>query len=277
MATLFGRAATRLSGDGVPALEEGERFGAAGEDAIYRILRTHFDCVLRGVVIPHKEKYLEKDFLILHGGACAVVEVKSWKGEIGFDNKSGDFYQYKPNGVQKRIKSPVGTTQQYLRCMRKFYHLQSDPVGIVIFAEPDCRLSLPDSMDGILLVHATRAVKILKAALRAAKREDPPLAAHHILRCARIYSQDREFCKALISDEHIPCFDEQGAQVLLSTEYLHHVKIEHQPLRLRDKLLVTYTNGSHGVFYNHNATLSLCCLDGTCRRMSIHKIQHILF
>ena len=277
MEHLLGRVASRIRGDGVPEWDEGERFGAQGEDAIYRILREHFECVIRGAVIPHKDKYLEKDFLILHKGACAVIEVKNWKGEIGQDLATGDFYQNKPNGVQKRIKSPVGTTQQFLQCMKKFYRLKNTPVGAVIFADPDCKLSLPESMENILLIPATRALQKLHTALRKAPKEDPPLSPHHVLRCARIYSEEREFCKALISDEFLPCFDENGAQVRLSVEYLRHIVIEHQPMRLRDKLSVTFVNGSRGVFYNHNASISLCCLDGSCRRMAIHKIQYILF
>ena len=65
----------RTLGPGVPAQEEIERFGAEGEDAIFRILHGQFSCVLRGVIVPHGKKYLEKDFLVLHKGVPVVIEV----------------------------------------------------------------------------------------------------------------------------------------------------------------------------------------------------------
>lgn len=41
------RAAHRIGAKRLPVQEEMERFGADGEDVIYRILRAHFSCVIR--------------------------------------------------------------------------------------------------------------------------------------------------------------------------------------------------------------------------------------
>ena len=75
----------------LPPLEEIERFGADGEEVIYRLLCNSFDCVIRNVLIPHKKLYLEKDLMVIYKNVPFVIEVKNWKGEIGYEK--GGFYQ----------------------------------------------------------------------------------------------------------------------------------------------------------------------------------------
>lgn len=254
-----------------------EQFGAAGEDVIYRILREHFACVMRGVIIPHKGKYLEKDFLILERGVPVVIEVKNWKGAIGCDRQTGAFYQDKPDGVHKVLKSPVGTTQQYIRCMKDFYGLDRAVVGMVVFAEPDCTLNLPDVMDGIDLVPAAKMLKTVRTRVQEHAKEAGEIAPERILRCTRIYSRSSEFCKGLLVDRELPCFAQDGSEVFLNTDYLRYIRVEPQPLRLRDRLSVTYTNGAVDTFYNHDAAVSLSCLDGSRRVIALSKIRYILF
>lgn len=277
MGNLFGRIKDRALSTGLPQPPEIERFGACGEDVIYRILREEFEHVIRGVVIPHKGKYLEKDFLILHKGVPVVIEVKNWKGRIGYHTATGSFYQDKENGVHKELKSPVGTTKQFLHCMKEFYETEREAIGMVVFAEPDCTLDLPEQMDGIRLVTAPRMVSAIKAAMREYGREFTPLTPSGILRCTRIYSSNSEFCKGILADEQIPCFDVNGKRASLSTDHLRYLAVQPQPLLLRDRLLVTFTNGATGEYYNRDAVLSLCCLDGTCCRIALCKIRHILF
>lgn len=271
------RIRVRTMSPGVPEQEEIERFGAAGEDAIFRILYEQFDCVIRGVILPHGKKYLEKDFLVLHKGVPVVIEVKNWKGSIGCDAKTGNFYQDKPDGVHKTIKSPVGTTRQFIQCMKEFYGLERTVVGMVVFAEPDCRLQLPDSMEQILLVPAAKMASAIRAKVREYAKEQGELPPERILRCTRIYSRNSEFCKGLLANREIPCTDPEGRQVSLQTDYLRYIRVEPQPLHLRDKLTVTYINGACGIFYNSDAELALHCLDGSWRRIALNKIRHILF
>ena len=271
------RIRNRAFAAGIPEQEEIEQFGAAGEDVIYRILREHFACVIRGVIVPHKGKYLEKDFLILEKGVPVILEVKNWKGVIGCDRQAGVFYQDKPGGVHKVLKSPVGTTQQYIRCMKDFYGLERTVVGMVVFAEPDCRLSLPDSMDGILLVPAAKMIQAIRAKVREYAKEPGGIAPERILRCTRIYSRSSEFCKGLLVDRELPCFAQDGSEIFLNTDYLRYIRVEPQSLRLRDKLCVTYTNGAVDTFYNHDASVSLSCLDGSRRVIALNKIRYILF
>ncbi len=271
------RIRTRALSEGLPRQEEIEQFGADGEDVIYRMLRDEFDHVLRSVVVPHKDKYLEKDFLVLHRGVPVVIEVKNWKGKIGCDPQTGDFYQDKPGGVHKIIKSPVGTTEQYIRCMKEFYSYGAPILGIVTFAEPDCELLLPESKNGILLIPAVKLVSTIKAKVRELGKSTESLPPQSILRCTRIYSRDSEFCKGILADESIACVAEDGTPALLNTDYLRYIQIEPQPLRLRDKLSVVYTNGACEVFYNRDSMISVCCLDGSCQRFALNKLRHILF
>ena len=266
----------RLGATRLPQQEEIELFGADGEETVYRLLCDHFDCVIRNVAVPHKEWYLEKDFLVIHRGVPFVIEVKNWKGEIGV---RGDvFYQKKENGVYKELKSPVGTTNQFIHCMKKFYGFEFPVWGIVAFAaERDCTLSLPEQLDGVALLPLPNLIKHIKRTVRKEGRNPTPPDPAHLLRCTRLYDADREFCKGILADHYIECLAEDGATVRLDTTRLRFVTVEHQSLRLRDKLLVTFDDGTSGVFYSSYLELELHCLDGTWQRVSLNRIRHIVF
>lgn len=273
---LFRRAWNRATAAPLPPQEEIERFGANGEDVIYRILREHFSCVLRNVIVPHGDKYLEKDFLVMERGVPVVIEVKNWKGRIGIE-PNGDFFQDKANGVHKVLKSPVGTTAQYVRCMKEFYGMARTVVGMVVFAEPDCELELPPEREGILLVPAAKMVATIKAQVKQYAKEPERLPIDRILRCTRFYSLTREFCKGILADEKIPCVDRDGNAVLLDPDYIRGIRVEHQPWLLRDKLTVLYSNGAGGVYYNRDTVLTVCCLDGSAHRIALSRVRYVLF
>ncbi|MBE6553587.1 MAG: NERD domain-containing protein [Ruminococcaceae bacterium] len=266
----------RSHGAQLPPIEEIERFGADGEEAVCRLLRRHFGSVIRNVVVPHKKLYLEKDLMVVCDDVPFVIEIKNWKGEIGC---RGDvFYQNKDNGVHKELKSPVGTTNQFIRRMKEFYDIARPIWGIVVFAEPDCRLDLPEELDGVALLPLNRLVPFIRA--RAKADNDQGFLAFdsdRILRCTRFYSEDSEFCKGILADNHLLCTAEDGTRVRLDTTRLRFITVENQPLRLRDKLYVTYANGGCGVFYNRDAELTVGCLDGTWRKIALHRVRHIVF
>jgi hypothetical protein len=271
----LGAGLRRATSPGLPSQEEIERFGADGEEAVCRLLRESFECVIRNVIVPHKKKYLEKDFLVLFHGIPFVIEVKAWKGKIGMDG--ADFYQDKPNGTRKTIKSPVGTTAQFIRCMKEYYGLERPVYGIVAFAEPDCTLDLPDAIEDVVLVKADRLAATIKELARAEDKSLPTVDADTILRCTRFYSYDEEFCKGMMVEEYLELTDSDGTEVLLDTTRLRYVSVEHQPLRLRDKLYVTFQNGASAIFYNRDAIVTVACLDGTYRRIALNRIRHIVF
>lgn len=268
-------AANRALSVSLPTQEEIERFGSDGEEAVCRELRAHFDCVIRNAIVPHKDQFLEKDFLVIENGVPFVIEVKNWKGTVGW---SGDtFYQDKDNGIRKTLKSPVGTTAQFISCMKKYYEIKRTVYGIVAFAEPNARLDLPDSISGISLMRADRLASFIK---QTAKHEDPslePVIAERILRCTRFYSVDEEFCKGIVADEYLELTDDAGNEVLLDTTKLSYVTVESQSLRLRDKLYVTFENGASDVFYNRDQAITVACLDGSYRKIFINRIRYIVF
>lgn len=269
---------TRTTASKIPPVAEIEQFGADGEESIYRLLCGHFDCVIRNVVVPHKELYLEKDFLVLVKGVPFVLEVKNWKGEIGYEGDK--FYQNKENGVRKTLKSPVGTTNQFIRSMKSFYGIARPVYGVVAFAEPDCKLSLPEEMDGVALLPAQKLAAYLRAKARLDKKTEikhTPIDPCRLLRCTRFYSADSEFTKGMLADGKLECIREDGATVRLDTTRLSYISVEPQPLRLRDKLYVTFDNGSTGVFYNRNAILTVACLDGSFRKLALNRVRHIVF
>ena len=265
----------RFSGNGLPETEEIERFGADGEEAVYRILRKNFDCVLRNVVVPHKDLLLEKDFMVIHKGAPFVLEIKNWKGEIGMDGDS--FYQNKENGVKKTLKSPVGTTNQFIRCLKKAYGIERMVYGMVVFAEPDCSLSLPPESDGIALLPVDRMVSHIRTRVKDEGGDRVSVSPDIFLRCTRFYSRDREFCKGVLVNCELECLSEKGERVRLDTTKLEFLSLEHQPLRLRDKLYVTYRGGASGVFYNRDTRLTVKLLDGSFAQFALNRIDHIVF
>ena len=268
-------AVKRMTGVGIPSTPEVERFGMDGEEVIAKLLWEHFDCVIRNLTVPHKELYLEKDFAVIADGVIFVLEVKNWKGEIGAEGDK--FYQDKDNGTRKTIKSPVGTTRQFISRLQSFYKLLQPVVGVVVFAEPDCRLSLPEEMDGIALIRAEELVAFIKSRAKLLKWRGESIDPKTLLRCTRFYSRDREFCKGILADIYLDCYTEDGSKARLDTTRLRYLTAEHQPLRLRDKLYVTYDNGATGVFYSHDTVFTVGCLDGSFRKLALNRIRHIVF
>ena len=265
----------RMRAEHLPLLEEIESFGADGEEAIYRLLCKHFECVIRNVVVPHKKLYLEKDFLVIHKNVPFVIEVKNWKGEIGC--KNGEFYQNKENGVHKTLKSPVGTTKQFMEKMRAFYKMDTPVCGVVIFAEPDCRVTLPEEMDGIALLTPQKAITYIKNRANALKQKELFAEPSQILHCTRFYSRNSEFCKGMMADCFFDCETKDGAIVRVDTTSLAYISVRSQPLQAKDKLFVTFLNGESNVFYNRDIVFDIVCLDGTCQKIALHRVRHIVF
>lgn len=267
----------RLGGAGIPVQDEVEQFGSDGEEKVYRLLRRHFDCVIRNAIVPHKKKYLEKDFVVIERGIPFVLEIKNWKGEIG---RSGDdFYQKKDNGVYKTQKSPVGTTNQFVRCMGSFYRIDQPIVGIVVFVSEDCTLLLPDELEDVALLPLKRLVSYIRSeAKRLAKSTSAPtIDPGRILRCTRFYSSYAEFAKGLLTDAYLECIDKSGAKVRIDTTRISSISVKSQHLRLRDKLYVTFQNGASGVYYQRDGILTVACLDGSYRKIAVNRLRHIVF
>lgn len=266
----------RASAKPLPPLEEIESFGVDGEEAIYRLLCQNFECVIRNVVVPHKNLYLEKDFLVIHKNVPFVIEVKNWKGEIGCE-KNGEFYQNKENGVHKTLKSPVGTTKQFIEKMRAFYKISTPVCGMVIFAEPDCKLTTPNEMDDIALLTPQKAITYIKNRAKAMPQKELFADPSQILRCTRFYSRDSEFCKGMLADCFFDCDTADGSIVRIDTGSIAYLSVETQPLKMKDKLFVTFTNGASDVFYNRDTVFDVVCLDGTCQKIALHRVRHIVF
>lgn len=275
MSNLLQRWRNRASSAELPEEPEIERFGADGEELVYGVLSKAFTTVIRSPAVPHKELFLEKDFLVICNGFPFILEIKHWKGRIG---QEGDkFYQEKENGVRKTIKSPVGTTSQFIKRMKAYYKLKGEICGVVVFSEPSCTLSLPRESEGIAMLPLKEAVSFIKAYAKAHAEEGARISPDDILRCTRFYSRDREFCKGILATNYIECFTEGGDAARLDTLQLKFLSVEPQPLRLRDKLYVTYSNGASGVFYNRDTVLTVADLDGSYRSIAVNRIKHIVF
>ena len=272
---LIKTAIRRANGAALPPTEEIERFGAEGEELICKLLFDSFDCVIRNAVVPYKDMFLEKDFAVLYKNRLVVLEVKNWKGEIGCEGDK--FYQNKDNGVKKTLKSPVGTTNQFIRSFKRFYEINKGVYGAVVFVEPDCRLSLPREMEGIALLRPKELVSYIKGCARTEEAATEVIDPDRILRCTRLYSEDEEFCKGVLADTYLHLFTADGTEVRIDTTQLRYLTVKKQALRLQDKVYVTYINGANDVFYNRDAELTLGTLEGSYRRFALHKVRHVVF
>ena len=258
----------------LPGMGEMEAFGAAGEEAVYRVLREAFSVVVRNPVIPHKEKFLEKDFLVVEGGVPFVIEVKNWKGSVSMEGET--FRQTKPDGTTKELKNPVGTTLQFLRAMVQYYGLEGEARGIVVFLDPNCKLDLPETMEGVALLPMKKLVSYIRnTAKHAESGKLPDLAS--ILRCTRLYSDEREFSKGILVDRYLSCKDQNGRKVSLDTTKLRYVTVQRRPFFLGYRLLVTFSNNATGIFKAKNQKIVVGCLDGSFCRFSLSKLRHMVF
>ncbi len=275
--SFFSRFFGRLFAKKLPLTGKAEAYGAAGEEIIYRKLRESFDCVIRNVTVPQGEGYLEKDFLVVQDGVPVVLEVKRWKGMISASATGNRFFQEKADGTRKELKSPVRTTARFLAAMKSFYRLESLPLGMVVFADPNCDLDLPPEMEGIALVTWNQMISAIRSAVQAAPPPAEPFDPARALHCARLYaSGGRSFCKGVVTDAEIPCFTPAGEPASLNPLYLRYISIDHQPLRLRDKLTVTFVNDTSAIFYSQNATLTLLCLDGSVMRVALSRLNTVV-
>ncbi len=259
----------------LPPLAEIERFGNDGEEQVYRLLKENFSCVKRNVVAPHKDLLLEKDFMVVEQGVTFVLEVKNWKGEIGME---GDrFYQIKDNGVKKLQKSPVGTTRQFIRCMREAYDISSPVFGMVVFLPAGCTPRVPAEVEEIALLPLSRMVPYIRTMAKASRVAEKTISSLRVLTCTRFYDEKTEFCKGVVANKEIECFDALGNRLLLDTSKMAYLSVEPQPLLMRDKLYVTFSGGNTGVFYNRDAVLYVKLLDGSFDRISVNRVRHIVF
>ncbi len=276
--SIFRRLTRRMFAKKLPLTNPVEAYGAAGEEMIYRKLRESFDCVIRNVIIPNGEGYLEKDFLVVQDGVPLVLEVKCWKGMISASATGDRFFQDKADGTHKDLHSPVRTTARFLAAMKKFYHLSERPLGMVVFADPDCDLDLPPEMEGVSLVSGGQMVSAIRSAIKNAANRSEPFDPARALRCTRLYaSGGRSFCKGTVTDAAIPCFTPSGEAATLNPLYIRYISLDHQPLRLRDKMTVTFVNDTSAVFYNNSATLTLLCLDGSAMRIALSRLDTVVF
>lgn len=265
----------RIGAVGIPKQEEIELYGADGEEAICQMLRDNFEMVIRNPIVPHNDLYLEKDFMVVCRGVPFVVEVKFWKGEIGTEGEN--FTQVKANGQKKVLKSPVGTTNQFISKMKRYYGIDRWVYGIVVFADPNSKLNLPDEIDNIALLDVKKLIPYIKSKSKAEPKGQDPVDGETILRCTRFYDHGNEFCKGIVIDNEIPCETNEGTEVTLDTNRLRYLSVKKQAFRLRDRLCATFDDGSSEFFVNRDTVLTVNCLDGSYQKIALSKVEYVVF
>ena len=129
----------------------------------------------------------------------------------------------------------------------------------------------------VRVLRAEKLVPYIKACIKREEKGLEPLDPARVLHCTRFYSDTEEFCKGMIVEDLITLRDAKGEEMLVDTTKLRFLTVERQPIRLRDKLYLTYSNGASGILYNHDTSVTVTCLDGTYRRIFINRIRHIVF
>ena len=176
------------------------------------------------------------------------------------------------------MHSPVITTNQFIRTMKSFYQIKGPIFGAVIFAEPHCRLFLPNEIDGVALLPVKKTVSFIKEQVKAVgSLPTEPLDPRRVLRCTRFYNSKTEFSKGILADNTLECTNENGDRVRLDTTRLSYITVAHQALRRCNKLYVTFENGKNGVFYQPDDVLTVACLDGSFLKISTSRLKHIVF
>ena len=128
--------------------------------------------------------------------------------------------------------------------MRAFYKTDAPILGIVIFAEPDCKLTLPEQIDNVALLTPQKAITYIKNRANALKQKEPFANPAQILHCTRFYSRDSEFCKGMLADCFFDCETMSGSIVRVDTSSLAYLSVETQPLKMKDKLFVLHVEQS---------------------------------
>lgn len=264
----------QLGKGALPSMGEMEQFGAAGEEIAYRALREAFSFVVRNPLIPHGKKFLEKDFLVVEAGLPFVIEIKYWKGTISAEGEL--FRQIKADGSVKELKNPAGTTAQFVREMKQYYQFDGDVVGVVAFLDPACKLDLPEQIEGVHLLPFSKLVSFIRATAKRLSGEFS-FGESNILRCTRLYSDEREFSKGLLVDRYLNCKRRNGEVVSLDTTKLKYITVKRRPLFLGYKLLVTFSNGSGEIFFSKDQALVVGCLDGSFCRFRLGKLRYLVF
>jgi hypothetical protein len=81
----------------------------------------------------------------------------------------------------------------------------------------------------------------------------------------------------MLADCFFDCEARDGAVVRIDTTQLSYISVKKQPLQMKDKLFVTFANGKSDVFYNRDTIFDVMCLDGTCQKIALHRVRHIVF
>ena len=81
----------------------------------------------------------------------------------------------------------------------------------------------------------------------------------------------------MLADCFFDCETASGALVRINTNQIAYLSVKKVPFKMKDKLFITYTNGASGVFYNRDTVFDVVCLDGTCQKIALHRVRHIVF
>lgn len=143
----------RDSEDFIPDMNEAQRYGNDGEDALIRILCREMPCckIKRNVFVSTDEGNAEIDCLVLYRDKLFAIEVKCWKGKL--IDQGDDFLQEKTDTLteqvyRKHLKSPFKQLGRAVYLLKKQIPVKAW-INTVVFFEADALASISVRSDDV--------------------------------------------------------------------------------------------------------------------------------
>lgn len=129
----------RLSGNGVPYVDEKKRYGNSGEDRFISTLKSLLpDCeIKRNVMVSSPDGIAEIDCLLLYGNKLFVIEVKNWKGRL-IETPNGFIKIKQDNWTDEEhlipLSSPFRQVKREISILKKSTHCNAWINDVVFFS-----------------------------------------------------------------------------------------------------------------------------------------------
>ncbi|MBQ4272237.1 MAG: NERD domain-containing protein [Clostridia bacterium] len=143
----------RDSEDFIPDMNEAQRYGNDGEDALIRILCREMPCckIKRNVFVSTDEGNAEIDCLVLYRDKLFAIEVKCWKGKL--IDQGDDFLKEKTDTLteqvyRKHLKSPFKQLGRAVYLLKKQIPVKAW-INTVVFFEADALASISVRSDDV--------------------------------------------------------------------------------------------------------------------------------
>lgn len=118
-----------------------ERIGAAGEDRVHQAVARLGLPILSDLYVPHAGGTSQIDHVVNLGGSIAVLETKTYSGEIIAADPHAPYWTVRYGNQEHRLDNPIAQNRGHIRAL-KARHPDVWMENIVVFAG-DARWNAP--------------------------------------------------------------------------------------------------------------------------------------